>query len=68
MDEQRKGLFERLRNSLRDLLVVRGFLHGDSSEDDESDEGDALVGAPIRPRPHLNSGAVALELPDEREY
>lgn len=43
----------------------RGFLRDDSSEDDE---GDALVGAPIRPRPHLNSGAVALDLPDEREY
>lgn len=65
MDEKRKGLFERLRNSLRDLLVVHGFLHGDSSEDDE---GDVLVGAPIRPRPHLNSGAVALELPDDPEY
>ena len=65
MDEKRKGLFERLRNSLLDLLVVHGFLDGDSSEDDEEN---APVGAPIRPRPHLNSGAVALDLPDEREY
>ena len=65
MSEKRKGLFERLRNSLRDLLVVHGFLDGDSSEDDD---GYALVGAPVRPRPHSNSGAVALDLPDDQEY
>jgi len=48
------------------MMERRGFLRDDSSEDDE--DGDALVGAPIRPRPHLNSGAVALELPDDQEY
>jgi len=47
------------------MMERRGFLRDDSSEDDE--DGDALVGAPIRPRPHLNSGAVALELPDDPE-
>jgi hypothetical protein len=65
MSEKRKGLFERLQSALRTMLVRRGFLRDDSSEDDE---GDALVGAPIRPRPHLNSGAVALDLPDDPDY
>jgi hypothetical protein len=65
MDEQRKGLFERLLGTLQGMLARRGPERDDSSEDDD---GYALVGAPIRPRPHLNSGAVALDLPDEREY
>jgi len=37
-------------------------MHGDSSD---LGEPDALVGARLRPRPHLNSGAIALPLPDE---
>lgn len=65
MDEKRKGLFERLQETLRKMLARRGPRLDDSSEDDD---GYALVGAPVRPRPHLNSGAVALELPDDREY
>jgi hypothetical protein len=65
MSEKRKSLAEYIRSAVRASLVRRGFLRDDSSEDDN---GDVLVGAPIRPRPHLNSGAVALELPDEREY
>ena len=67
MDEERKGPLGRFRRKLLNLLAEHGFLRDDSSEDDE-DEGDVLVGAPIRPRPHLNSGAVALELPDDPEY
>ncbi|MGA2651051.1 MAG: hypothetical protein ABSF28_11035 [Terracidiphilus sp.] len=65
MDEKRKGLFKRLPQALWKLLARRGPQLDDSSEDDDSY---ALVGAPIRPRPHLNSGAVALELPDDQEY
>ena len=67
MSEQRKSLFDRIRSAARTMLVQRGFLRDDSFEDDE-DEGDVLVGAAIRPRPHLNSGAVALELPDDPKY
>ena len=65
MDEGRKSVFAKLLSAARASLVRRGFLRDDSSDDDE---GDAHVGAPIRPRPHLNSGAVALEEPDETEY
>ncbi len=34
-------------------------------EPPESDEPTASVCAPVRPRPHLNSGAIALREPDE---
>jgi hypothetical protein len=48
---------------LQDLLV------GDPSENCDPDSGspnepDSLVGTPIQPRPHSNSGAVALPEPD----
>jgi hypothetical protein len=65
MAEEREIPLHRLQRIVRAALQRYGFLSDDSSEDDE---GDALVGAPIRPRPHLNSGAVVLELPDDREY
>jgi hypothetical protein len=65
MGEERKSLFERLQRTLQRMLARRGSGRDDSPEDDD---GYALVGAPIRPRPHLNSGAVALDLPDDREY
>jgi len=32
---------------------------------DESGEPDMFLGAPIKPRPHRNSGAIALPEPDE---
>jgi len=46
---------EDLRNELE-------FLENDSSD---SGEPGAFVGAPIKPAPHLNSGAVALPEPDK---
>jgi hypothetical protein len=64
MDEQRQGLFGQLQRILRNL-IGRNAWSSDSDEPD--DEGDALVGVPLRPRPHSNSGAVALELPDDAE-
>jgi hypothetical protein len=67
MDEKRKGL-SKFSRKLRNLLAGHGFLRDDSSDEDDGDDGDALVGAPIRPRPHLNSGAVALDLPDDPDY
>jgi hypothetical protein len=65
MDEKRKSVFDLIRNAVQKMFARRGPQRDDSSEDDD---GYALVGAPIRPRPHLNSGAVALEVPDDREY
>jgi hypothetical protein len=46
---------EDLRNELE-------FLQNDSTD---SGEPDAVVGAPIKPLPHLNSGAIALPEPDQ---
>jgi len=48
---------EDLRNELE-------FLQNDSSD---SGEPDAFVGAPVKPFPHLNSGAIALPEPDKLE-
>jgi hypothetical protein len=46
---------EELRNELE-------FLQNDASD---SGERDAFVGAPVKPLPHLNSGAVALPESDK---
>ena len=37
----------------------------DPDDDNPEAEPDALVGARLSPRPHLNSGAIALPLPEE---
>jgi hypothetical protein len=42
---------------IEDLRNELEFLHNDSSD---SGEPDAFVGAPIKPLPHRNSGAIAL--------
>jgi hypothetical protein len=65
MDEERKSLFEQMRSRLRGLLRKHEGHRGDSPEDGEPD---ALVGAPLTPRPHLNSGAIALHEPDDPDY
>jgi hypothetical protein len=49
---------------LQELLIGEPSERG---EPEAPDGPDAFVGAPIQPRPHLNSGAVALPKPDERE-
>lgn len=63
MAEERKTLFGRLQRILGNLI---GKLRGPDG-DEPDDDGDALVGAPIRPRTPLRSGAVALEEPDDAE-
>jgi hypothetical protein len=40
-------------------------LETSQDESPDSDEPTAMVCAPLRPRPHLNSGAIALPEPDE---
>jgi hypothetical protein len=65
MDEQRQSLFGQLQRVLR-RFIARNTWPSAGSEQDGND-GDELVGARVRPRPHLNSGAVALHLPDDEE-
>ena len=62
-----KAYFEGDMETIRKL---QGLLTGTSPEGSPSGEStghaasDAPVGAPKKPRPHVNSGAVALPLPD----
>jgi hypothetical protein len=48
-------------------MELRSELEYLRSEPSGWDEPDAFVGAPLKPRPHLNSGAVALPEPDDGE-
>jgi hypothetical protein len=45
---------------LRELLGVSS----EYSEPEDYSETDAMIGAPLTPRPHPNSGAIALPEPD----
>jgi len=48
------------------IRKLQGLLLGDISERSEPDmPPDAPVGAPIKPRPSLNSGAIALPEPHQ---
>jgi hypothetical protein len=46
--------------------VVAALIELESMEDDsqDSDEPTEPVGAPLKPRPYLNSGAITLPEPD----
>jgi hypothetical protein len=63
MSVERQGIFGRLHGMFRRLIAAQTWPSGADEPDD--DDGDAAVCAPIRPRPHLNSGAVALDEPDD---
>jgi hypothetical protein len=65
--EYARAYFDGDRETIRNLqeLLRRQELSMDDSPD--SSAPDALKGAPLKPRPHLNSGAVALPEPDESE-
>jgi hypothetical protein len=56
-----------LADDLDDVGLMLALDEAELLDDDPSDSGgrDALVGAPLKPRPHLNSGAIALPEPDE---
>jgi hypothetical protein len=59
-----KAYLEADVNTIRKL---QGLLIGDASEHNDPgapNEPDAPIGAPIKPRPHLNSGAIVLPEPD----
>ena len=49
---------------IEDLRKELEFLRSDSSD---SGEPDAFVGAPVKPVPHLHSGAIALRGSDKIE-
>jgi hypothetical protein len=62
-----KAYFEGDIETIRKLQGL--LLRQEISIDDSPDSGapDALTGAPLKPRPHLNSGAVALPEPDKSD-
>jgi hypothetical protein len=56
-----------LEADVETIRKLQGLLIGDASEHNDPgapNEPDAPIGAPIQPRPHLNSGAIALPEPD----
>jgi hypothetical protein len=60
-----------LEADLETIRKLQELLTGDTSENiDPSapNEPDAPIGTPIQPRPHLNSGAIALPEPDETNH
>ncbi|MGD0891203.1 MAG: hypothetical protein ABR923_06690 [Terracidiphilus sp.] len=59
-----------LEGDLETIRKLEELLRGDAAERGEPDTPpgippDAPIGAPKKPRPHLNSGAVALPEPDD---
>jgi hypothetical protein len=56
-----------LEADVETIRKLEGLLLGDISESSEPGASpDAPVGAPIKPRPNLNSGAIALPEPRPR--
>jgi hypothetical protein len=59
-----------LEADVETIIKLQELLIGDASEHNDPGEPngpDAPIGAPIKPRPHLNSGAVALPEPDSTD-
>jgi hypothetical protein len=56
-----------LAEDLDDVGLLLALEEAELLDNDPSDSGelDPLVGAPLKPRPHLSSGAIALSEPDE---
>ena len=60
-----------LEADVESIRKLQQFLLGkDLLLDDDMDSGgpDALVGAPLKPRPNLNSGAIALPEPEPERF
>jgi hypothetical protein len=53
---------------LQELLLRQEISIDDFPHSSDSGAPDALKGAPLKPRPHLNSGAVALPEPDKSDH
>jgi hypothetical protein len=58
------GTLDELITPMVELTELQNELEFLRSEPSGSDEPDVMVGVPRKPRPHLNSGAVALPEPD----
>ncbi|MGA2351714.1 MAG: hypothetical protein ABSF70_14870 [Terracidiphilus sp.] len=57
-----------LEADLETIRKLEELLTGDATKRSEPGDlsgPDAPIGAPIRPRPNLNSGAIALPVPDD---
>jgi hypothetical protein len=65
-----KAYFEADVETIRKLqeLLLGNIAERTEPDPPPSPSQDAPVGAPIKPRPHLNSGAVAVPLPDEADH
>ena len=53
------------------IRKLQGLMIGDASEHNDPgtpNEPDTPIGTPIHPRPHLNSGAIALPEPDNPDH
>jgi hypothetical protein len=63
--EYARAYFDGDRETLRKLQEL--LLHQEISNDDSPNSGtqDSMIGVPSKPRPHMNSGAIALPEPDE---
>ena len=58
-----------LEADLETIRMLQELLLGDISERSEPGAPpDAPIGAPNKPRPHLNSGAIALPEPDHTDF
>ena len=66
--EYARAYFDGERETIRKLqeLLLRQEISIDDSPD--SAAPDALTGSPLKPGPHLNSGAVALPEPDNSDH
>jgi hypothetical protein len=66
--EYARAYFDADMETIRKLqeLLLRQEISIDNSPD--SGAPDSLTGAPLKPRPHLNSGAVALPQPDKSDH
>jgi hypothetical protein len=57
-----------LEADVETIRKLQELLLGDISERSEPDAPpDAPIGAPIKPRPHLNSGTIALPIPEPEQ-
>jgi hypothetical protein len=58
-----------LEADVETIRKLEGLLLGDISESNEPDAPpNAPIGAPIKPRPGLNSGAIALPEPEKSDH
>ncbi len=67
-EETQRFLERAMAEDMDSLEIVEAVMAFEESLDDdpEAAEPDALVCAPLRPGPHLDSGGISLPEPDDR--